>query len=507
MKAPRSLQLLASLALAASLHAGPSDAATLRVAIPALPASLGVPFTAVGQPSTATWSALFDALTRLEPDGSLQPALATAWAPVNPRLWRFTLRNDVKFHDGTPLTAQAVADSLAILRTTEAAKFYLASEMTHLKAIRATGPLTLEVETETPDAILPRRMSILPIVSAAAWATKGEAGFAQAPVGTGPYKLVDWGRGSGSAKLTAAADSWRKPNIDALELIPLDSAISRLQALMSGRVDVAARMNNEDLAPAKDGGFKVASLEAPQVLSLAFKLAGGNPKSPVADQRVRQAMSLALNRPGIATQILQDLAKPTGQAASSNTVGYTADIPVPPYDPERAKALLKDAGYGNGVTLTAEVLVGVSPADNLIYQQVVQDLSRIGVSVTLRTIPYAVWLRKYSANDWAGDMFSLTWDSSSFYDVIRVIGNASCAKPSPFFCDPALTPVIAAVDAEMDESKRLRALQSLNARYATLAPALFLVTVSHHYGYTPKIRTLSLRNSGVVYEGVTFNPS
>lgn len=500
MKVPRSWLICASLMFATA-----ADAATLRVAIPALPASLGVPFTAVGQPSTATWSALFDALTRLDPDGGLKPALASSWKAVNPRLWQFTLRADIKFHDGTALTAQGVVDSLAILRTKEAAKFYLAAEMTHLTAIRATGPLTLEIETGTPDAILPRRMSILPIVSAAAWAAKGEAGFAQAPVGTGPYKLLDWGKSSGTAKLTAAAQSWRKPATEGLELVPLDSAISRLQALMSGRVDVAARMNNEDLAPAKDGGFKVASLDAPQVLSLGFKIAG-NAKSPIADVRVRQAMSMAINRPGIAAQILQGLAKPTGQAASQNTVGFSADIPVPPYDPERAKSLLKEAGYLNGLTITAEVLVGVSPADDLIYQQVVQDLSRIGVNVTLRAIPYTVWLRKYSANDWAGDMFSLTWDSSSFYDVIRVIGNASCAKPSPFFCDPALTPVIAAVDTEMDEAKRLTALKALNARYATLAPALFLVTVSHHYGYSPKIQTLNLRNSGVVYEGVTFNP-
>ena len=142
----------------------------------------------------------------------------------------------------------------------------------------------------------------------------------------------------------------------------------------------------------------------------------------------------------------------------------------------------------------------------VVVQSLKDDLARIGVNVTLRTIPYAVWLRKYSANDWAGDMFSLTWDSSSFYDVIRVIGNASCAKPSPFFCDPALTPVIAAVDTEMDEAKRLTALKALIARYAAIAPALFLVTVSHHYGYAPKIKTMTLRNSGVVYEGVAFAP-
>src|SRR5689334_19817160 len=119
----RSLRIVlaAVLALATGL---PARAETLRVAIPALPPSLGVPFTAVGQPSNVSWAAIFDGLTQIDAKGDLQPALAASWKLVKPTTWRFTLRPNVRFHDGTPMTAAAVAESLELLRGPGGAKFY-----------------------------------------------------------------------------------------------------------------------------------------------------------------------------------------------------------------------------------------------------------------------------------------------------------------------------------------------------------------------------------------------
>jgi peptide/nickel transport system substrate-binding protein len=347
---------------------------------------------------------------------------------------------------------------------------------------------------------------MIPIVAATAWQAKGEAGFAQAPVGTGPYRAVDWGSKSGSAKFQAA-DSWRRPvSMTALELIPLDAPFGRLQALLSGRVDVAERINAEDISQAESAGFRVASLPAPQVVSLTFRVAD-NPNSPIADVRVRQALALAVNRDAMAKQILLGTVVPASQATNAQTIGYNPDIHVPPYDPDRAKALLAVAGYPNGFAFNADVVVGTSPADDLLYQQTVADLRKVGVTVTLRTLPYAVWLRKYTAGDWGNaDAFSFVWDSSSFYDVVRVLSLASCYKAPPFFCDPTLTPIFDAVGSELTEQRRLPALRDLSARMVDLAPALWLVTVTYHYGLSPRLTNVGLRNSGLIYETITAHP-
>ncbi len=488
------------LALAASF---PVQAETLRVAIPALPPSLGVPFTAVGQPSNVSWAALFDGLTQIDAKGQLQPALATSWTLVKPTTWQFKLRPGVRFHDGTEMTAATVVAAIEILRAPEGRKFYLASELQSIAGLRAVDALTLEIDTHQPDAILPRRLSIVWIVSPTAWKAKGEAGFAQSPVGTGAYKLREWGSG-GSAKFDAA-DSWRKPSaMDKLELIPLDNPISRLQALLSNRVDAVVRLNAEDIPQAQSAGFNVLSFAAPQVMSLGFPLTTTAEKSPLADPKVRRALSMALNRPAMAQQILLGTVKAANQGVGAETNGFNPNLPAAAYDPARAKALLAEAGYPNGFKIAAEVVIGTIPGDDVIYQQAVQDLSQVGVTVTLQTIPFATWLRKFTAGQWAKtDMFSLVWDSSSSYDASRMLNVASCRKTPPFFCDKALMPIYDAVDAELDEKKRLTGLQDLMAKMVDLTPALWLVTVSHHYAVSPKLANVTLRNSGLIYESIT----
>ena len=492
--------LIVLLALAAGL---PVRAETLRVAIPALPPSLGIPFTAVGQPSNVSWAALFDGLTQIDAKGQLQPALAISWNLVRPTTWRFTLRPDVRFHDGTALTAAAVAESLEVLRAPAGRKFYLSTELETISGLRVIDPLTLEIDTHRPDAILPRRLSIVWIVSPTAWKTKGEAGFAQAPVGTGSYRLLDWGKASGTAKFEAA-DSWRKPvAMDKLELVPLDNPISRLQALLSGRVDAVVRLNAEDIPQTQAAGFSVVSFAAPQVMSFGFRLVGAE-KSPIADPKVRRALSMAINRPAMAEQILLGTVKPANQGVSAETNGFNPNLPPATYDPARAKALLAEAGYPSGFALTAEVVVGTIPADDIIYQQTVQDLSKVGVKMTLQTIPFATWLRKFTAGQWGKtDMFSLVWDSASSYDASRMMNVASCRKTPPFFCDKGLMPLYDTVDAELDEKKRLAGLHDLMAKMVDLTPALWLVTVSHHYALSPKIANVGVRNSGLIYEGIT----
>lgn len=475
----------------------------LRVARNAAPPSLGNPLTSVGQPGSGVWSALFDSLTVIGSDGELKPALALSWDLESETRWVFSLRPGVTFHNGAPFDAQAVAAILNYLRSDDGRRFYVASEVDTIAAIEVVDDLTLAVETTVPDAILPKRMALISVPEPRAWATLGPEGFGQAPVGTGSFKLRDWGQGSGRMIFEAYAQSWRpSQNVDVLELWTVADATTRVQALLTGQVDVLEAVSIDDVAQIESAGFKVWNFGGAQVSSIAFRTVG-NPDSPLQDVRVRQALNYAVNRALIADVLFGGKTEPASQGASAGTIGYDPDLKPIPYDPDRAKALLKDAGYEDGFPLTIEVLTGFSTVDTLLYQQVAQDLRAVGVDVTVRTPPFATWLRKFTSNDWGEtDAFSFMWDSGAYADAIRPVRNFSCAKAVPFFCDPEIMPLIEQTDRIMDPEDRVLHLQTVMGEMRELAPALLLTTASQRVATSQRVQAISLNPPNIAYHEI-----
>jgi peptide/nickel transport system substrate-binding protein len=502
------MRLAASIGLAAlccCAAAGPGQSETkVRIARGALPATLGVPFSAVGQPSSEVWIALFDGLTRIDPGGVLQPALAQSWEFIAPSTWRFRLRPGVTFHNGVPLNADAVIASLEILRSPSGAKYYVAQEFDHVVALRPVDGMTVDIETAKPDALLPHKMSMIFIVEPRAWAERGEDGFAQRPVGTGPFKLVDWGRSSGATRLGAFSGSWRRPVIDAVELYTVVEPIRRVQALLSGQVDIATRLGPEEIGalPAKD--FAVITLEKSQVMSLTFVVAG-NDSSPVADVRVRRALSMAVDRKRIVESVLENRVAPASQAATAVTNGFDPSLSVLAYDPQESRRLLAEAGHADGFDMQIDVFLGQLPADELIYQQVAQSFRDVGVRVALRAVTYAQWLQKYSSADWGDtDAFGNAWDSGGTYDVARPIEMTSCRKARPFFCDPSVMPLLGDVEREMDPARRLALLRRLNRDMRDRVPAIWILNVVDTYAASRRIKDLKVWHMGLSYEDLAL---
>lgn len=499
----------AAFVLAVSLLATASAQAdtVLRVARNAAPPSLGNPLTSVGQPGSGVWSALFDSLTVIGSGGNLKPALALSWDLETETRWVFSLRPNVTFHNGAPFDAHAVAAILNYLRSDEGRRFYVASEVDTISVIEIVDDLTLALETKVPDAILPKRMALIGVPEPEAWATLGPEGFGQAPVGTGSFKLRDWGRGSGRMTFDAYAQSWRpSQDVDVLELWTVADATTRVQALLTGQVDVLEALSIDDVAQIESAGFKVWHFGGAQVSSIAFRTVG-NPDSPLQDVRVRQALNFAVNRALIAEVLFGGNTEPASQGASAGTIGYDPALEPIPYDPDRARTLLKDAGYEDGFPMTIEVLTGFSTVDTLLYQQVAQDLRAVGVDVTVRTPPFATWLRRFTSNDWGEtDAFSFMWDSGAYADAIRPVRNFSCAKAVPFFCDQEIMPLIEQTDRIMNTDDRVLHLQTVMGEMRELAPALLLTTASQRVATSQRIRAISLNPPNIAYHTVTLAP-
>ncbi|MDX2142836.1 MAG: ABC transporter substrate-binding protein [Rhodospirillaceae bacterium] len=484
-----------------------ASAELLRVGRVSNAASLGNPFTAVGQPSVGVWSAMYDALTVIGEDGKVEPALARTWAVMEPTRWRFELRSGVTYHDGMPFTAQSVVGVVDFLRSAAGRRYYVGSELAGIVSVTAQGPLTVDIVTAKPDPLMPKRMALVFMVEPNRWAKLGDDDYARTPVGTGAFKWVSWGDGNSRPSFAAYDKAWRKSaSVTRLEMAVIADASVRLQALMAGQIDAMEGVSPDDVPNIDPARFTVMTKVLPAVVTISLRNVG-NPASPIQNKAVRQALSLAVDRAGLAAAILGDRARAANQGASAQAFGFNPDLPPLPFDPAKAKAMLAEAGYPNGFPLQIEVMTGFGGNDRLIYEQVAQNLRSVGVKVDLRGIPYSAWLPKFSSGEWGNvDAFSFMWDSTQYYDAIRPIRNSSCAKSNPFYCDPAIMPLIEASDTEMDETKRQAMLRDILARMREDASALWIVSSSATVAMRKGVSNLRLRSVGMMYDQVIVDP-
>lgn len=495
--------LLAGLLALAGCGAPPPPADTLRVGVPTLPPSGGDPFRAEGAPSSYTWAAMFDGLTVLAPDGTIQPALATSWSTEDGKTWRFVLRQGVRFSNGAPFDSAAAAATLRWLQSPEGKASVIGGRMRDVAAVETPAPDVLVVRLKAPDAVFHKRLPSVAMVEPGAWKKLGAAGFAKAPVGTGPYRLKFNDERARTLVLEANPYAWRKPRTPALRILELTDEAVRQQALISGDIDIGrVGLDDTDLLTAR--GVKIIDVPSMQVMSVAFVTEGR--KTPLDDVRVRQALNYAVDKEGMSRSLLRGLGAAAGQPGSRTTVGYNPAVAAYPHDPARARALLAQAGYPNGFPLKIETVVGSLPADSLIYQSMAKDLEKVGVKVELRAISFPVFLRRYLANDW-GDTgaFGISWNSGPYNDVQRPMENFSCLKkPKPFFCDKPLAEEIKAAGRILSPEARKAALDVLAVRHHEVAPALFLVEQVDVIGYGARVSGLKVANRTPVYEAVSL---
>lgn len=448
---------------------GGSD--TLRVGVQALPPGQGNPFSALGSPSIYTWAAMFDGLTQVNSNGEAKPALATKWESTSPTEWTFTLREGLTFSNGEKLDSAAVVSTFAYLHSDEGKDTVVGKELLKITSAVTNDDLSLTFTTAKPDPTLPNTIASMYIVAPKAWQDLGPDGFAAKPVGSGPFKVDSWD--PGKVTFSAFTGSWRKPKVTKLVVTELAEPASRVQALQSDQVDLALGLAPDQIATIEGSGDKVQISPAPQVMSLAF--IGTKKDSPLADQKVRQALNYAVDKQSIVDNLLAGEAKPAGQGATPAAFGYDPDLEPYPYDTAEAEKLLGEAGYGDGFKLTAEVVTGTFPADAEIYQAMKADLAKVKVDVTLKQIKFSEWLDKYISGSWTVDAFGLSWNTVPALDARRPYGFFSCEKKPAFFCDESVMPLLDKADQELEPDKRKQALHDLAQKVHDNPPALFLV--------------------------------
>ena len=469
--------LLALVALLTSCTSEQQPVAALRVAVQGLPPIMGNPYRNTGIPNIYTMGAIFDGLTRIDAKGNVQPWLATHWENKDPLTWVFHLRDDVTFSNGVPFTAAAVVSTVEYLTSGEAVREMVARELNFIDHARALDDHTVEFVTNRPTPLLPRSLPIMYIVEPGQWARLGPVEFSKQPVGTGPFVAESFD--PNVIEFRAFEGSWRKPKVDRLSIIGILDTASRAQAVQSGSADIAMSVGPTEIAAIKRaGGYGVARTAA-SVWSINFV---DLPDSPFKDRRVREALNYAVDRETLTASILEGVAQPANQPGSPVCLGYNPNLPPIPYDPERAKALLAEAGYADGLKFVVQGTLGSNASASEVFQVIAQDLAKVGVEMEIRPITVAELVRNVVEGGWEGQAFSLNYNHEPSVDVIRGLNNHSCLWHRPWYCDERIMPTIEQALVEFDPAKAIELRHEVMAFYRREYASLFLYDFAYFAG-------------------------
>ncbi len=314
------------------------------------------------------------------------PHLAEAIKSVNPTTWELKLRRGVKFHNGEPFTSESVKFSFDRVLNPEQ-KSPIRGNFTWVKSVDIVDDYTVRIVTQKPYPLIQEILTFgnFGMVPPKYVKEKGDAHFARNPVGTGPYKFVEWRKGE---QLTVEANEqyWKgAPAIKTLVFRVIPETATQIAELLSGGVDIIRAVPPDQISAIGRSG--VARVSTTQILRVVFLQMDGDGragKTPLTDVRVRRAINQAVNTDEIIQKVLGGLAVRT--PAGTNPMAFGFDPAIKPYafDPDRAKKLLAEAGFPNGFEITLNTYAGSIVNVDQVAQTVMGYLGNVGVKAKLR---------------------------------------------------------------------------------------------------------------------------
>jgi peptide/nickel transport system substrate-binding protein len=480
MLAMRVARFLMSSALLASLAFVPlsaPSAATLRWASNGDTGSMD-PYTRQETVQLSFLANIYEPLARRNRSLELEPALALKWEQTRPTVWRFHLRPNVKWQDGSSFTADDVVFSLGRI---QAKSSVLRAPLSVVKEIRKIDDMTVDFETNKPDPIFPQEQTNFLIMSKA-WC---EANNATEPVviggkddnfavrhsmGTGPFKLVS--REPDSKTVVEKNPGWwdqPEHNLNRVEFHVISSAATRVAALLSGEMDMIYDVPPQDRARIeKAPGIKL--IQNPELRTIFLGLdmwrdelptSNVKGKNPLKDRRVREAFALAIDEPTIVQRAMTGLGHPTWMLWGPGINGYNPALDVrPKADVLKAKQLLAEAGYPNGFSIGFDCPNDRYVMDEQICTAITSMLARIGIKAALSAQPKAQYFAKVLPPKRDTDFYLLGWTPATYdahnvlYTLIGSPGDGRGEVNVEGYINPEMDALIDKIAVETDQATR-----------------------------------------------------
>lgn len=432
----------------------------------------------------AASSYVYEPLVQYNKDFKIVPALAVSWEQPEPTVWRFKLREGVKFHDGAPFNADDVVFSV---KRAMAPTSHFKAYVNGIADVRKVDDNTVEIVTQGPNPVLLRQLTNVFIMDEE-W---GKANNATAPQdfakneetfsarntnGTGPYKL---GAREVDVKTTFVENpAWwgkaNKPgNVTEIVYTPIKQNATRTAALLSGEIDFILDPPAQDLARIKQQAKVVEGNEYRTIYlgldqrSPELKYSNVKGKNPFADVRVREALYRAIDVDAIKKVVMRGSSSPTGTMIAPQVNGWTEALSKRvPYDPEKSKQLLKEAGYGNGFDITLDCPNNRYINDEAICQAIAAMWAKVGVKTSLNAMPRATYFPKVQSLDTSAYLFG--WGVPTFdalYTLQSLIRSKGQGADGSFnyggYSNAEVDKLVDQIKTETDNDKRNAAIHKV----------------------------------------------
>jgi len=469
-------QILVAAAAAAVLAAGAAQAVTLKWAAQNDILTLD-PHSQNHATTNGILQHVFEGLVRFDKDFKAQPCLATSWQQISPTQMRFTLRKNVKFHDGSPFTADDVVFSYGrILQPQGTMQIYVSG----IKEIKKIDDYTVDLILSGPNPVLLKNLVDFRIMSRA-WSVKNKSENVQNfrareetyasrnTNGTGAYVLDLW-EPDKRILMHSNPGWWGKieGNVTHVVYTPIKSDATRVAALISGDVDLVTDLPVQDIDRLKkDPNLKLLEGAENRTIFIGLdqfsnelKYSNVKGKNPFKDIRVRKAMNLAVDREAIKRVTMRNMSIPAAIMIAPNVHGWSKDLDRPEkVNIEGAKKLLAEAGYPNGFEFELDCPNNRYVNDERICQALVGMWSRIGLKAKLLAQSMPIWIAKIQNFD--HDAYMLGWGVANFdanYSLLSLLRTKTTGAAGSFnlgrVSDPKLDALIDAINTEVDVKKR-----------------------------------------------------
>lgn len=478
--------LLLSLVLAPASSSPAAEPRRLTIGIPLIAESLDArTFSALAY---VTLNLMHGTLFTVDAQGRYRPALAESWRLVDAHTWQFRLRKGAKFHNGDEVTAQDVKFSVEFVLD-PASKHPNRSRFTDINEVQVVDRHTVNLVTKDPSGALLSNIFRLYVLPSAYYRAKGPEGFAKAPVGAGPFLVKSYAAGD-RLVLTANRDFWGgPPKLDEVTLRAIPEHATRMAAVETGEVDVAWFVPPEHVDRLRAKGFTITLVGTNQVRALVLGTQATRTK-PLEDKRVRQALNHAVDKDGLNKFLFNGFWRVAeGQVIGPAAFGHHPNLKPYPYDPERARRLLAEAGYPGGFTVGFEFPVGRYIKDKEYAEAVAGQLAAVGVRLTLKPLESGVWFQKYIAGT-IGPVFMV--DLGPSVDLDFGTARFPSWSQSKFWANEAFDALFRKQRATVDQKEREKVLWEMAALFREEAPLIFGLEVV-------AIHALASRVAGVVF--------
>ncbi|MEO3472424.1 ABC transporter substrate-binding protein [Roseomonas sp. CAU 1739] len=461
-----------------AIAAGQAAAQTATIAV-------GAPVTSIDphyhqlSPNNAVSDTIFDRLINTDDRARMIPGLATEWRAVEPTVWEFKLRPNVRFHNGNAFTADDVAFTIGRLPNVPNSPSSYAAYARPITRIEIVDPLTIRFHTAEPYPLLPLDMTNVRIIDkeASETATTEDFNALRAAVGTGPYRAVSHRNGD-RIEFERFDGYWgERAPFQRINYRMVTNDAARTAALLAGDVDLIDQVPTSDLTNLRrNANVRLAETVGLRLIFLGLDFArpanenspfvtdnNGQPlgRNPLQDVRVRRALSMAIDRRAIVDRIMEGAAVPANQFLPEGVFGFVSDLPAPAYDPDGAKRLLAEAGYPNGFRIQLNGPNDRYINDSRIIQAVGQMWTRIGVRTAVEAQPWTTFVGRAGRAEYSA--FLIGWGSNpdGSHPLRNILATVNRdrgwgASNRGRYSNPQVDGLLEQSLSELDEAKRER---------------------------------------------------